>query len=371
MNNKTMRKPTHVLALLIFVAALWAIPTSAQGSGEMVAFLNSAGQVVVSSGDGSYRWIATNPGEIVAQPFGFAWASDGRTLLIGVEAGGVVSLRAADVASQSAAEFAQVSAPLISVSPDRRYAFHGQGGGYGLTDLQTGGALALPLAADSSGGVALWSDSAPLVAYWGSQGNAVLAVVNAQTGESALLDSGRAAPVLPLAWRPGNAQILFRSAGSVYAADVRCLLSGCGANPLGSAVDLLPAGVTDVAVDSSNAYFQSDTVIGAVSLNCTANCPAAAALAAADAGAGGVAIGGGLLVYTSNGGAVSAVDLGCLGGACQPLVLANGATAGAVSSGGRYVVIAQGGTLSALDLATGSAVYLADAGTRLEQMVWN
>ena len=78
-----------------------------------------------------------------------------------------------------------------------------------------------------------------------------------------------------------------------------------------------------------------------------------------------------MLVYTSASGAVSAVDVSCVGGACQPLGLAAGATAGAVSTGGRYAAIAQGGTINTLDLATGAATYLADSGTRLEQVMWN
>lgn len=371
-----MRLFARLIAVLLIGGGLifMTAPLGAQGNDALVAFANSAGQVIVSSGDGSFRWIVTNPGEFLAEPFGYAWADDGATLLIGVDQGGFVSLRAADVRSQRATEFAQVASPLISVSPDQRYAFHGSSGGYGLTDLNSGTTAALPLTADSSGGVGLWSDSAPLVAYWGYQGNTALVVVNAQTGAALTLDSGRASPILPLAWRPGRAQLLFRNAGEVRLADVSCLASGgCSNNPLESAVNLLPSGVNAVAVDSNNVYFQSGAVVGAVSFNCTADCPASAQLIAADgASQGGIAAAGGRLVYTANGGVVSAVDLGCLnGGACQPSPVANSAVSGGLSSNGGFVTVQQNGGLFSLSLAAGSTVALSDSGATLADARWN
>src|SRR5215470_6015853 len=87
-------------------------PVSAQGSAN-AAFINSSGQLIVSSGDGSYRWIVTNPGESLASPLGFTWSPDGRRLFFAVN-NGAVSLRIGDLASQSVAEIGQASGSAIT-----------------------------------------------------------------------------------------------------------------------------------------------------------------------------------------------------------------------------------------------------------------
>ena len=59
-------KHGRVLLLVVFGLLVIALPGGGAKSSPLVAFVNSSGQLIVSSGDGSYRWIVTNPGETLA-----------------------------------------------------------------------------------------------------------------------------------------------------------------------------------------------------------------------------------------------------------------------------------------------------------------
>jgi hypothetical protein len=406
---------------------------SAQGSTN-VAFINSSGQLVVSSGDGGYRWIVTNPGESLASPLGFTWSPDGRRLFFAVN-NGTVSLRIGDLASQSVAEIGQVSGNAItggqwtpdgqnilvavddhitaysagggssdllsgqggvrlvspfadqeanlsqarSLSPDGRYVFFWLNSGqYAI--LPIGGS---PLAltgtnnpdAPQSG---LWSDSGPLVAYWGSNGSSMLSVVNAANGQTVTLNSGRTAPITPVAWRPGTQQLIYRDTTNyVKIADLSCLNNGCGGNPLESGVELLPATASDIQVANDWALFLDNGQVEGVNLNCagSGNCAGSIAVLA-----GNVApqtrldTAGNRLVYTAytqNPGnpadrEVRAIDLGCLGGTCQPQALLSQAVAGLMSPDGAYVIVDQGGNgMSSLSLQSLQVVSLSSAGNNV------
>ncbi len=231
----------------------------------------------------------------------------------------------------------------------------------------------------------MWSDSAPLVAYWGFAGNSQLAVTNAATGATITLDSGRTAPITPLAWRPGTTQLVYRDAsGFVRLTDLACLQSSCGANPLETGAALLPAEVTDVRVTADRAYFRSGETIGAVDLGCAAanSCQNAQVVIAGNAAPQTtLSVGRTTLVYTAytgnandiNDREVRVIDLNCVSNpaSCAPQTVLGGAVAGAISADGRYAVVEQvNGGLSSLDLNTGAAAYLADKGAGLSGARW-
>ena len=210
-------------------------------------------------------------------------------------------------------------------------------------------------------------------------------MTDAANGATLMLDSGRTAPITPLAWRPNSTQLIYRDAsGFVRLADLACLQSRCGANPLETGAALLPADVTDVHVTADRAYFRSGESIGAVDLGCAAanNCQnAQVVIAGSAAPQTTLNVGRTTLVYTAytrnandiNDREVRALDLNCLSNpaSCAPQTVLSGAVAGAISADGRYAVVEQvNGGLSSLDLNTGAAAYLADKGAALTGARW-
>lgn len=422
-----------ILLLLIVIGV--AVPVSAQGA-PLVAFLNSAGQLVVSSGDGGYRWIVTNPGEMLVQPFGYTWSPDGDRLAFAVSSGGAVSLRAASVGAQSVSEIAQISSgQVMGGAWAGGSVLVSAGGQIALLDTTSGasapvsemgavssgyasarpnlpipsalagnfllyqqgdgryavaardGSFAQPLNltndfdAPQSG---LWSPSAPLVAYWGYSGSSALAVTNAGSGATVQLDSGRSAPIPPLAWV--GTRLIYRGAdGLVRLADLGCLTNnGCAGDELSRGSELLPASADEVQTDGTWVFFLNGSAVQAVNLNCVGagSCLSAAQTIGENAAPQArVHASGGTLVYTAytsdpnnpNDREVRGVDLGCLNsGACQPVTVLGGAVAGLVSPDGRYVIVEQlGSGLSSLDLASGNLAYLSDAGAPLLKARWN
>jgi hypothetical protein len=420
-----------VLLLLIVIGV--AFPASAQGA-PLVAFLNSAGQLVVSSGDGGYRWIVTNPGEQLVEPFGYSWSPSGDQLAFAVNVGGAVSLRIASMASQRVVEIAQASAGVMGgdwagnsllvsadwqislidtnsgaqtalgsggvssgyrsarpnlpsgVSLSDGYLLYQQGDGrYAVAALNGGFSQPLNVTNDfdapQSG---LWSSAAPLVAYWGYNGSSILAVTNASTGATVQLDSGRSAPIPPLAW--AGTRLIYRGAdGLVRLADLACLNNNtCAGDELSRGVELLPATADEVQTDGTWIYFLNGDTVEVVNLNCVGagDClNAAQTLGGNAAPRTRVQAMGGTLVYTAytsdpnnpNDREVRGVDLGCLnGGGCNPVTVMGSAVAGLLSPNGRYVIIEQMGSgLSSLDLATGNTAYLSDAGAPLLKARWN
>ncbi len=373
------------LVLLCLIGMIFtAGSAAAQTNAPLVALANSSGQLIVSSGDGGYRWIVTNPGEVVAGTT--VWSPRGDQLLFAVGSGGSASLRAANVSQQTISEIGQVGGEPLSLSSDGSTLFIQQPDGSYALQAINGGAVTLPLSNDLGAHYSgLWSDAAPLVAYWGFAGNSQLAVTNAASGATITLDSGRTAPITPLAWRPGTTQLVYRDAsGFVRLADLACLQSNCGANPLETGAALLPAEVSDVHVTADWAYFRSGESIGAVNLGCAAAnaCQNAQVLIAGNAAPQTtLSVGRTTLVYTAytrnandiNDREVRALDLNCLGNpaSCAPQTVLSGAVAGAISADGRYAVVEQvNGGLSSLDLNTGAAAYLADKGAALAGARW-
>ncbi len=374
------------LVILCLIGMIFTSVAAAQSSAPLVAFVNSSGQLIVSSGDGSYRWIVTNPGETLAGTT--AWTPRGDQLLFAVAGnGGAASLRVANVSQQTVSEIGSVGGSLFSLSSDGAFLFtQQQSGAYALVAIDGSTPAAIPLSNDFNAPFSgLWSDAAPLVAYWGFSGNSQLAVTNASTGATVMLDSGRTAPITPLAWRPNSTQLIYRDAsGIIRLADLACLQSTCGGNPLESGIALLPAEVTDVHADANWAYYRSGESLGAINLSCVSanNCQNAQVVIAGNAAPQTtLSVGRTTLVYTAytqnandiNDREVRSLDLACLSNptSCAPQTVLGGAVAGAVSADGRYVVAEQvNAGLSSLDLNTGAAAYLADKGAPLAAVRW-
>jgi len=368
--RKMHMKHGRVLLLVVFCLLVIALPAAAQNS-PLVAFVNSSGQLIVSSGDGSYRWIVTNPGETLAgDP---AWTNTGLLFAVGS------SLRAANVSQQSASEVGQAAGSLMSVSPNGKFVFYqAQDGSYHLQGQDGSGAFALPITNDLNARYSgLWSGT--LVAYWGYSGNSTLAVTDAAAQQTVTLDSGRSAPITPLAWRPKTTQLIFRDAtGSIRLADVGCVANGCASNPLDSATTLAAAD-TDVATDGTWLYYRTDTNINAVNLDCGANCTGAV-IAGNAAPQTALSAAGKTLVYTAyqqnpNDPAdrvVMTLNLDCVSNpsSCAPQTVLPSAVAGAISADGRYAVVQLSSGLNSLDLSSGSTAYLSDPGAALADAHW-
>lgn len=355
-----------LLALSVGTAAVGT--AAAQGGTPLVAFVNSAGQVIVSSGDGGFRWIVTNPGEqLAASP---VWSSDGSRLLFGIQAGAGVSIRVGQVSTQQVSDVAQIDGSLSGLSPSGRYALITASGSYAIADLSSGAVTPLPVNADQSGGLPLWTDDGSLVAYWGYQnGSTVLGVTNASNGATLIAPNAFSTPVIPLAWQPGGSALLYRDANGVEYGDVSCLLGGCS-GALQGAQAVLPASVTNLQADRSNVYFADGSLIAAAPFGCGGVCVDSAVAVAADASSAKFNVAGSRLAYTSSAQSAAAVDLSCLSsGSCQPVTV-SGSTAGPVSGDGRYVVVQQNGGLAAVDLLTGASAYLSDGG-KADAATWN
>lgn len=349
---------------LVAVLVLFAVlPAEAQDSARVaarVAFVNGSGQLVVSSSDGSFRWIITNPGELLVDPVGYTWSADGNRVFFAVDLGAEVSLRVADIAAQSISELGKVPnnglsggqwigsgvviangdrmsyidtdngavtdlisgqgnigllspyangdpnlAPTSSVSPAGDYVFYQQGDGrYAVASLSSGTAFPLPGVNEPNARLnGLWSDITSLVAYWGFEGNSILSVTDAANGTTVTLDSGRTTPINPIAWREGTSQLLYRDgAGVVRLADVSCLFSGCTSNPLESGVEVLPASAMDVLVDGDWVFYREGDAVFALSLGCadSGTCAGSAAqLGGGPAPGTMIHAAGGTLAYTA------------------------------------------------------------------------
>ena len=417
-----------LVAIFLLITVL---PLLAQNGG-LVAFVNGSGQLVVSSGDGAYRWIVTNPGEFLVDPVGYNWSPGGDRLFFAVNLGGEASLRVGDVNSQSAVEIGRVpnsnlsggtwvgngvvvgtadgisyydsssgsvsglitgqgSVSVISpfgndhpnlpqpssVSPSGDYLFYQQGDGrYAVAALNGSTAFPLPGANEANARLTgLWSDGSGLVAYWGFEGNSVLSVTDAGSGSTITLDSGRATPITPLAWRENSNQLLYRDgAGMVRAADVSCLFSGCGANPLESGIEVMPASASDVQTEGDWAFYRDGDGVFAVWLGCVDSgaCLGSAVTLGSTAPGTFIHADGGILAYTGysadpnnpNDRDVRVVALNCLSsGACSSQSVLGGAVAGLVSPDGSSVVVEQVGVgLNVLNLSSLSTTYLSDGG---------
>lgn len=287
--------------LVVLVAVVLPSTAAQSTDAPLLAFLNSSGQLVVTSADGAVRWIVSNPGEIIHPALGFSWSANGELLFYAVqESEDRVSLRVGDAATQSSAEVGNVVEPVsggewvgnfvrvADATTDALYSLQGvsqqreasaellspfalgnahlprvssfseaadtafawQNGGYGLLSAD-GNFRGLGIFNNRrSVRSGLWANSEPLVAYWGTvseTGASTLAVTNAETGAVALLSGGSGTPLQPILWLADSTILIFRDASSqLRAADLACLLSSCALNPLETGVAFLPPSVNDV-----------------------------------------------------------------------------------------------------------------------------
>lgn len=412
---------------------------NAQGTPNL-AFVNNSGQLVVASADGGNRWIVTNPGETLVNPLGFTWSPDGRRLFFAVNLGGEVSLRVGDFGSQSAYEISRASgslsggewtpdgravviaandtiylmnadgsgaapiaggagAPVAIPSPfavdrpnlpqaralsaDGNYIFYWQGGSYAVQSLG-GSAATLPGGNDAGARQSgLWSSAAPLVAYWGFEGSAVLSVTNAANGQTVTLNSGRSAPVTPAGWRPGTTQLVYRDASNfVRIADLGCLNSGCGSNPLESGIELLPTSANEIQIGRDWAYFIDGEQIRAVNMNCAGSNNCAGSIVTIGVNVApqtGMHVAGSTLTYTAYSQSpydpadrtAAAINLNCLSNpaSCQPTALVGG-TAGLVSPDGQFVTVGRGG-IDTVQVGSLALTELSGSGASLNSARWS
>lgn len=421
------------LALLLAIVLGGAFAAQAQAR-ALAAFLNAAGQLVVTSADGGYRWVLTNPGEVVSSALGFSWSLNGDRLFFAVDQGGEVSLRAADVPAQNVVELGRVANSGLSggewtpdhngvlvaagdrltwypvsgqavdilagqgavslrtpaldsrfgwrgLSPDARTLVYRDAAGSAMLLPLTGGA-ALPLVANNDPGTpaGLWADDGGLVAAAG--GNQIAAVSPA-TGAAAFAQGASAVPPAPLLWRPGTSTLLYQDgAGSIRAADLSCLRSG-PCDPFASAVAVLPASARDLRVTNDTLLFIDGETVNALALVClTSGGCAPTPIANAAAPGSSLAVRGAVLAYTAY--TVNAndpadrearvLDLGCLSaGGCAARTAAAGAQAGGLSPDGRALIVLSPAGLTMLDLATGAQTPLSDPapGQTVRSARWN
>lgn len=391
--------------------------TAAQAGASAIAFTNSAGQLIVSGGDGGFRWIVTDPGQPVNIQAGWNWSPDGSRLAFGLGEN-PVRLMVGDRIQQTVTELGSVSAPVNGLfwTPDGRQLVFSSAGNVLAVDVSSGGAVPLtnsgasvvsgvggfsPVSADGdyvfftengvnqvaslSGGTVvlaganasnlpngLWADTAPLVASWGFEGSSIFSVTHIPTSQTVRYDSGRSAPVNPVGWQPGSTALVYRDgSNAIRWADVGCLLSGCGADPLAAGVALLPASAVSIQVGGNRAYFiDADTVQG-VDLSCVTqdNCLNSAVVLGGNAAPNtSLFVANGRLIYTGYEGdaynpasyQVRLVDLSCWP-SCQPQVLAAGGSAVSMSPDALFAQVEMAdGTQQALNLRSGALTLLTD-----------
>ncbi len=420
----------RMVIVVLVVLALWGGAGAQQGGVPLVALVNNSGQWVVASGDGAYRWIVTNPGEQLAPDVGYHWSPNGDMLFWGIQEGAQVRLLMGDIASMSAREVAVVDGlvsggewidnstvviaaqnNLLALSVDGRtrtlvtasspislravlsdspytpapksygygHVFYASGGGYFLYSMAQGQIIALPgtneAQARNSG---LWADNAPLLAYWGfdDDGTSNLYVVGVESGTILNVDSGRSAPIFPLAWRANSTELIYRDgSNALRLADVGCAVRSCSDNPLAAGVAFLSATASEIQTTEDYAFYREDTVIYAVPFSCVASdsCLDSAVAVVGDAAPQTpYHVADGRLVYTAfrddarnpNDRSVHIVDLACLNsGACEAVTLLPDAAAGLLSADGAYVVvdiIGQG--MQTLNVDTLTLSYLSGSG---------
>lgn len=303
--------------LLVLLLILLAFPARVQeADAPLLAFLNSSGQLIVASADGITRWIVSNPGETIDPELGFSWSPDGEQLFYAVQQGDRLSLRIGDAGEQAVAEVGTVGTPasggewvgdgvrvvdpatdalysldgvaqrreavadllspfwvgephlppVSSFSAETQVVFAQQSSGYGLLTPDgsfRGLGIGNNRRAPRSG---LWSDVAPLVAYWGDlaeTGDPALAVTHAETGAQVTLSGSAGTPMQPILWLEGSTVLVYRDASSqLRAADLACLLSSCALNPLETGVAFLPPSANDVqqVADGRVVFRESETL---------------------------------------------------------------------------------------------------------------
>jgi len=388
--------------LVVVVLLLGIIPITSAQSNTLLAFLNGSGQLVVSSGNGATRWIVTNPGQVVDEALGFAWTADGNLVFAlrgaGIFEGDPSTQNIAQVEGDDALARAYLrglgNRPNLAqpqgVSSAGQFAFVWDTSGYTIVNLRSNAGFTLPLTGDNnSQSSGLWSDNAPLVAYWGVDGSnsTALSVVHAPSENSVTLASGRSVPLLPIAWQPNTSNLIFRSVtGDARLADVGCVTSGCSADPFESSVLVAPSSANHIQATATHLYYVDGNQIVGVDLSCVDNnscIESRQVLGNNVVPLSLMHIQGDHLAYTTytnnpnnaTDRTIVLLDLTCVPD-CQAQPMINGAMAGLLSPDGRYLMVdIVGSGLNILDISGGSLVYLTDTiggqlGTGLATARW-
>ena len=421
-SNRVFTRAIHLLVVLLALVLLGqsAQPAAAQ-SGPLVAFQNAAGQLVVTSADGVYRWVLTNPGETLSPALGFRWSQNGSRLFFAVDEGGEVSLRSADVAGQAINEIGRVTSGGLSggewtpdhsgvlvaandrltwypvsgqavdilagqgpvslrtpaqdsrfgwraLSPDARTLIYRDSAGTTVALPLTGGAsVPLTSGADPSLPGGLWAEDGGLVAVAGANEIVVFSPV---TGVSARWPGASAVPPAPLLWWPGTSLLLVQDgAGAIRSADMSCLRSG-PCDPFPASFPVLAASARGLrAAGDWLVYLDGDGVFavpsGCLSAGSCAPVPVAASVSPGSA----MDARGGALAYTAytadpnnpSDREARVVDLACLNsGSCAPQTVAPGAQAGGLSPDGRLLIVSGPAGLLLTDRTSGAQMLLSD-----------
>lgn len=415
-------KPYLISLIICLMIAI--MPVQAQTEAPLLAFINSSGQLVISSADGATRWIATNPGEQLYKALGYTWSPDGTQLFFAVERAGLISLRIGQVRAQTSVEVAQVAAPAYGgewVNADQVRVISGEGDALYSTNSTTAAVPALSAIASpfnttqpnlvnaraiSPAGNAffglrdgeyvlgrgdnaqslglrnqadarnsgLWSGD--WVAYWGTQsatGQSALAVTHAASGQTAALSSDSSTPLQPIAWLTTGPSLIYRDPmGQLRVADFACLQSGCDGSPFDAAITILPASASEVQVVDQMIYFRDNATIQALDSACIAEnacLDRRITLAQNAAPRTLVHVVGQTLVYTAFAQeatnpadrSIQRLDTACLPDACEPRLVLPDAVAGLLAPSGQYVVAEViGDGLYTLRLSDLNPVFLAE-----------
>lgn len=295
-----MKRILSAMSLLVGLLSVWT--TQAQTM-NLLAFVNSGGQVVITSADESYRWIVTPPNQALTATPALAWSPDGRWLLYATPAqlhladtatqtiltadvGGTISqlqwANQADSFTLTHSErvwlgnvregiinllpLANGSLPVDGLAPQADALMLIQNGVFQTLNVNTAQLIPSALAVNPYliPNAVYWADRSAWVAYAGVSVNqtSAFAVSHIMTGETWMLDSGTSLPVTPLGWQPRGSLLFYRDISGIRVADVGCLENGCGGNnPLLSGQPLLPTNVTSLMIGTQNlAYVEGGQV---------------------------------------------------------------------------------------------------------------
>ncbi|GAB1422323.1 hypothetical protein MASR2M15_25510 [Anaerolineales bacterium] len=401
----------HIARLIIsFICAFLIWGSASAQEGQFVAFMNSAGQLLISSQDGQIRWILSDPGQTIATQQLPKWSFDGHRLLYALDLGQQsFDLRMVDAPSQSliastpinpfgGADWVSGQNALVAQGSELlvfNTALQSLGTFQGnlrlLQTVQTGnGVLALLVEGNAyrlfnANNTALFelpgqydarthghtTNEQGLIAYSSrdESGGSLLVVVSAN-GTFFAHPSASTSPMQALTFT-GDRRLNYRDvSGVIRIADVSCVLTSCGVDPFSSALDILPASAGEIKLNGNTLVYKDANQLLMAPITClnTGSCNASAAVLATN-----VALrlpyfmaDNGKLFYTGFNNNVADVsdrhlfsaDLACAD--CGAQLLRSGALAVDLSSDGRKLVIDDADEgLNILDLASGSLVFLA------------
>ncbi|MEL7234746.1 MAG: hypothetical protein AAGK74_09625, partial [Chloroflexota bacterium] len=310
-------------------------------------------------------------GTVSGNVSGGEWAPDGRSVIVG-SAEGILSAAGSAAVIIPGGQLTSGQA----FSPNGRFVFYHNGGGYSLAGANGANPVTLPGRNDATAaGAGLWADSGAVVAYWTftDSGTSALNVTGAASGETLTLDSGTSVPVTPLGWLPNSQTLLYRSAQGVVAVDASCVQRGCAQAPAQTAI--LPVTVANVLVTDSNVLvFAGNGGVFGVNANCVnaGNCADNAVSAGAIAGNSRVAAGGNTLAFTGANNQVNTLNAGCVNsGACTPT--ATGVTGGVldISPRGTFALVNSGGAVQVLNLSNPAGMVSLNGINSSFPLVWN